>query len=402
MYILYVCPYYKPAYVYGGPVQCIASLCEGLVRIGAEVVVFTTNANRATSLDVPLQRPVHVDGVTVWYFPLMLNGLYYFYSPSLAEAISVQASEFDLVVIDSLWGHALIPAANACVRLHVPYVISTHGQLFPWALAQKRLKKGLYLKLFGRRHIDRAAAIRCTDPVEAEAVERLGFRPPTFEVPFAVRTSSYSHMHKRGHLRRQFGIPDDADVMLFLGRITKIKRPDIAVDALATVQSLGREIHLVLVGPDEDGLTPQLQAQAQSLECNDRLHFTGLLQKQAVVSALLDANLLLMPTEVQENFGMAALEAMAAGVPILVSEGVPVGRWARMAGAGQVVACTEDAFQQAALELLSRPEQLRIMGQRGQDLARQHFDVAVVARQMLAQYQSIVMTGKPLPRTEFK
>jgi glycosyltransferase involved in cell wall biosynthesis len=187
-------------------------------------------------------------------------------------------------------------------------------------------------------------------------------------------------------------------VLLFLGRLTHIKRPDIAVDTLAGVRSLGREIHLVLAGPDEDALAPMLRAQAEELGCGDRIHFTGLLAKEAVASALADTTLLLMPTEVQENFGMAALEAMAAGVPILVSEGVPVGKWAQQGGAGRTVAATSAAFCQATVELLSDPERLRLMGQRGQRLAYQHFDVENVARQMVAQCQAIANTGQPLPR----
>jgi glycosyltransferase involved in cell wall biosynthesis len=401
MRILYVCAYYKPAYVYGGPVECIASLCEGLVRAGTQVTVFTTNANGSARLDVPLKQPVDVDGVTVWYFPLFLNGLSFFYSPLLAEAVVTRITEFDLVVVHSLWGHPLLPAATACTCFQVPFIVPVHGQLFPWALARKRLKKSVYLTTFGRRSINCAAAIHCMDPVEAEAIAKLGFRPPTFVVPNAIRASDFAKTQERGIFRQQMGIPDRADVLLFLGRLTQIKRPDIAVDALAAAQSLGREVHLIVVGPDEDRLMPQLQTQAQSLGCSDKLHFTGLLKKEAVASVLAEADLLLMPSEVQENFGMSALEAMAAGVPILLSEGVPVGRWAQIAGAGRTVACTKDAFQQAALELLSRSEQLRIMGQRGQDLVREYFDVSVVARQMLAQYQAIVTTGQPLPRTEF-
>jgi glycosyltransferase involved in cell wall biosynthesis len=220
-------------------------------------------------------------------------------------------------------------------------------------------------------------------------------------VPNAIRTFCFSKVNKSGGLRRQLSIPDYADVMIFVGRITQYKRPDIAVDTLGTVHSLGRETHLVIVGPDEDGIVQQLQNQAQSLGCEDKLHFSGLLNREAVISALAEADLLLVPTEIQENFGMSALEAMAAGVPILVSEGIPVGRLAQMAGAGRVAPCTKEAFQQAALELLSRPEELKIMSQRGQDLVRQHFDSKFAAHRMLAQYRAIVSTGKPLPSTEF-
>ena len=87
MRILCVSSYYKPAYVYGGPTCCIATLCEGLARAGTEVSVFTTNADGSRKLDVPLRQLNDVDGVSVWYFPLVLNGLGSFYSHELASAI---------------------------------------------------------------------------------------------------------------------------------------------------------------------------------------------------------------------------------------------------------------------------------------------------------------------------
>jgi glycosyltransferase involved in cell wall biosynthesis len=168
------------------------------------------------------------------------------------------------------------------------------------------------------------------------------------------------------------------------------------------MQSLHREVHLVFVGPDEDGLMSQLQTQARRQGCEEKMHFAGLLNKQGVISALTEGNLLLMPSEIQENFGMAALEAMAVGLPILVSECVPVGRWAQMVGAGRAVPCTRDAFQRAALELLSKPEQLRSMGYKGKDLARRNFDVSIVSRYMMAHFKSIVTTGRPLQNAKIQ
>jgi glycosyltransferase involved in cell wall biosynthesis len=155
---------------------------------------------------------------------------------------------------------------------------------------------------------------------------------------------------------------------------------------------------MVLAGPDEMQLTPKLQAQARQLGCADRLHITGLLKGEAVLSALADADLFLMPSEPEsENFGMSAVEAMAAGLPILVSEGVPVGSWAESAGAGRVVPCSADSFSTNTCEMLALPNGLKEMGRRGQALAGEKFDIANVAQQMLEQYQSIITTGRPLP-----
>jgi glycosyltransferase involved in cell wall biosynthesis len=240
--------------------------------------------------------------------------------------------------------------------------------------------------------------LQCTDPAEAAAASALGLRAPALVVPNGVDAARFARLPDRGALRRRLDIPPGARVLLFLGRLHRIKRPDIAVEALAAARSVpGEPVHLVLAGPDEDQLASELVAQAQRLGCAGRVHWAGLLQGDDVLHALADADLMLMPSEIQESFGMAAAEAMAAGLPVLVSDGVPVGRWAEEAGAGRRVACTAEAFARATCELLSAPGQLKPMGERGQALVRRQFDIPAVARRMLAHYQAIVKTGRPLP-----
>lgn len=397
MRIAYISPYYRPAYVYGGPVNGSAALCEGLVRAGASVSVLTTDANGASRLDVPLGRAVDLDGVRVTYFPLAAGGLGFFYSPLLARAIADQIEDFDLALIAALWSHILTPAANACADHRVPFVLLVEGQLSPWALRQKRLKKVAYLELIARRYVDRAAGIRCTDEVEVAAIAGLKLQPVPFIVPNAVRTSLFATKRDGSSARAALRVPANAALLLFLGRIVRIKRPDIAVDVLVAAQRLPQDVHLVLAGPDEGGMAGELRRQAEARGCAGKLHFTGLLNQGSVASLFSAADLLLMPSAVQENFGMAAAEALAAGVPVLTSETVPVGKWAQQVRAGYVLPCTAQAFCTTALELLSDPPTLKAMGQRGSEMARRCFDLDLVGRQMLAQCEAIVRTGRPLP-----
>lgn len=395
MRILIVSGYYKPAYVYGGPTTALSTLCEGMARQGADVTVFTTNANGRTRLDVTLDTPIHVDGVAVRYFPLAYNGLGFFYSPALSQTLGKQLSEFDLVAIQTIWGHQLGAAARACLMHGTPYTVSVHGQLFDWSLGTQRLKKLLYLRLLGRRHLKRAAALHCTDPREAATVANLQIGPPTFTVPNGIDMLPYDTMPERGHWRRAFGIADDAMVLLYLGRLTQIKRPDIAVAALAACRAIQPETHLILVGPDHSGLGETLSAQAHQAGCADHVHLTGLLDPQQVLCALADANLLLAPSEIQENFGMAAAEALAAGVPIVVSTGIPVGHWTEQWHAGLVVPCQIEAFQQAAQLMIAQPANLANMGQNGRVLARTVFDASIVAQEMIRHYEAIIIYGRP-------
>jgi glycosyltransferase involved in cell wall biosynthesis len=138
-----------------------------------------------------------------------------------------------------------------------------------------------------------------------------------------------------------------------------------------------------------------LRRQAERLGVHDRLHYAGLLAGDEVRQALADADLLVMPSE-SESFGNSAAEALAAGLPILVSDRVPVGRWAEAAGAGRRVAPSAAAFVQAAREMLVDPDGLRDMGERGRELAQREFDLRAVALQMLRQCSAIVETGRPL------
>jgi glycosyltransferase involved in cell wall biosynthesis len=108
-----------------------------------------------------------------------------------------------------------------------------------------------------------------------------------------------------------------------------------------------------------------------------------------------DADLFLMPSR-SESFGLAAVEAMACGLPVLLSEHVPVGRWAEQAGAGRQVACTPEAFAKTCDEMLSDQSVLKEMAERARSLAFQHFDVNKVVKRLLAQYQAILSNGQPL------
>jgi len=336
-----------------------------------------------------------VDGVAVTYYPLPARswGTFY-YAPELAQACRARVAEYDLVFLESVWGHIAGPASAACQRHRVPYIVAPRGQLLPWALSKKNLKKRLYLALFARRYLDGAAAIRCTDPLEAEAVAALNVRPPTFVVPNSVDVARFAALPPRRHLRDRLGIPAEAQVLLFLGRLHPKKRPDIAVAALIAAQDLPGEVHLVMAGPDEASMTAELRAQASQAGCDHRLHIVGLLAGDDVLQALAAADLLLMPSEPQsENFGMSAVEALAAGVPVLVSDGVPVGTWAQSDGAGCQIPCEVDAFQQKTRALLRDPCALHAMGQHGVELVRRTFDTASVTRELLDYCQIIASIG---------
>lgn len=392
MKFLAITGYYKPAYVYGGPVRSQAALYEGLAKLGVDVTVITTNANGKSKLDVPLLTPINVDGVQVIYCPTQYMPGSPFYAPDQIRLAKQYIEQVDVVNLQTFWSYATPHLVKHCLSHAIPYFVSLRGQLMTYGLQNvscfKKLKKHLFLRLFGYTYLNRAKALHATSIDEAIQLKRLPIHAPIFIVPNSIDLSDFDQLPERGTIRKEFNIPDDAFVLVMIGRIHAVKNPQIGISVLGAIQQLGRESHLVMVGPDEGGLQPSLELQAQQLGCFNKLHFTGLLQKTELLQVLVDADLLLMPS-VSENFGMGAIEALAAGVPALVSEGVGVGIHIVEASAGRMVACDESSFAHHAIEMLSDPEELCKMGQRGRIFVHNQFEQLQVARNILNYLEKI-------------
>ena len=192
MRILCVTPFYKPAYVYGGPARSVPALCEAMVNIGASVAVFTTNAYGSHEiLGVPTFETVLVDGVEVVYYPrsVLIARAYPFYSPLLQKACESTIINFDLVYIAGSWTHPVHSTASCAYKNRVPYVISPRGSFMNWAMNEKKLKKHVYLELIERKWINRASSIHVTSLLEERQLEQWGFKPEVFRIPNGIRLS---------------------------------------------------------------------------------------------------------------------------------------------------------------------------------------------------------------------
>lgn len=392
MRVLYHISYYKPAYIYGGPVISTSNLCEGLAALGVQVTVMTTNANGQQRLAVPLETPVEVNGVEVIYCPLGFTGRY-FYSPRLVEVFRKVVSQYDLIVTDSFLTYLLGGTASAALAAQKPYIIPIRGQLFPWALKQSAIKKQIYMRFSGRRWLNQAAGLHCTTPEEETAVQQLGLTAPTFTVPNSIDTQAFAELTPSDRVRQQYGIPPTCMLLVQVGRLVAIKRPDISVKVLAELP----HTHLILAGPCEPAFEEQLKSYARNWGCLDRLHFTGLLDNEGIKPILASADLLLMPSEVQENFGTAAAEALAAGIPVLTSTGIPIGRRAMEEQAGFATECTPEHFVDAARKLCADPEGLKQMGKRARHFMQQ-FEKKAVAQRMLSHYERIIELQRRKPQ----
>jgi glycosyltransferase involved in cell wall biosynthesis len=380
--VLHVVPTYLPAVRYGGPMFAVQALCSHLAALGHDMHVYTTNLDGDGVLQVPLGRAVELDGVKVHYFAAdRLRRLAV--SAGLRNEIERQLRTFDLVHTHSVFLWPPWHAARAARTRGVPYVMAPHGMLVPELLRlRNRLAKTLWLRLLERSNLADANALHFTSELERRDARRLGIAVTRG----AVIPNGVSLEEARGEPGHGAQLDDGAPPFaLHLGRISWKKGLDRLVRALASRP----EVHAVIAGNDEEGCRASLQRLAQKCGVADRVHFPGPVYGAAKWKLLREARLFVLPSH-SENFGIAVLEAMAAGRPVIVSPGVGLADAVRRSDCGMVVDAEPDALAKALGELWGDEARRRSMGDRGRALVEREYTWPRIARQMEELYHSIL------------
>ncbi|MEI6394450.1 MAG: glycosyltransferase [Verrucomicrobiota bacterium] len=385
--ILVVVPYYKPAYVYGGPVRSVPALCEGLSQLGCEVTVLTTNANGNSDLDLTASEDCMVDGVKVCYCPREKSPLL-FYSPTLRQACNQQIPAYDLVYIVSCWSYPFVAATQAAAKAHIPYLISPRTAFMHATWERKFLKKAIYHCLVERKWIARAAAIHYTSQIELDQSRWLRLQSKPVIVPNPVDMSDFATSPQRGSFRERYGIAAEEQVLLYIGRVESRKGLDLAIRAFGRSASSRRQTRFVIAGPEENMHMRALKRLAKCVGVADRMLFTGILLGGVRLGAFRDADLLVL-TSKGENFAMSVVEAMAAGIPVLVTDTVGVSTDVAAHGAGLVVPREVNAVAAAMDRLLSSAELRRKFGEAGKAFATVNYALDAVAGLWLERFKNM-------------
>lgn len=385
--LLVITPFYKPAFVYGGPVRSIPALCEALALLGVDVTVYTTNANGKTNLDAHSDRSYDVNGVQVHYFKRIGQGNYFF-SRELARACYDTASSFDLMYVSSIWGYPFIPACRAAIRQQVPFVVTTRGSFIRWTWEGKYLKKLAYHRLVERSLLNQAAALHYTTSLEVEESRWMGLNMPYFVVPNPVNIEEFGQMPEAGGFRDKYGLDSQAKIILFLGRVEAFKGIDLTLQAFAKVINQFPETRLVLAGPEEDGYLQTITEMAISLKIYERLIIAGFLNPSQRLEAIADSDIFVLASY-SENFGVAVVEAMAGGLPVLISDHVGIANDVKDNDAGIVVSLNHEALAEGMAQLLLSDEQRKRMGCNGKQAA-QNYRPQNVAETILAEFEGIL------------
>lgn len=359
--------------VYGGPSKVALSFAAALARRGWSVDLVTTDANGPDRLDVPCGRWIEQDGFRLRYLTRGFGGEFKCSLPLLAWLLR-HAGEYDVAQVHSSFNFPVLAAALACRVRSTPYILAPHGMLEPWALGYKAGKKRLYLRLIERPLVLRGARlIQALNGSEAANIEALHLGPRVVVLAngiSAAETLPPDPADAAAFLDR-FPALREKTLFLFLHRIDPKKGLDLLAPAYAAVRARFPHTHLVVAGPSTPGYEETARGYFRTAGVEDAVTFTGMLDGSLKRGALAAASVFVAPTY-SEGFSMAVLEAMAAGLPCVITEGCNFPE-AGAAGAARIVPIESCAIAEALAATLADPEAGRAMGEKARRLVLEHY-----------------------------
>jgi glycosyltransferase involved in cell wall biosynthesis len=371
----------------GGPAKAGFEMARAVARLGHEVAIYTTDFGQPPEAPREQLR----DGVRLRFFPLAAPRIW-LASWAMRAALKRDLPGFDLLHIHSLYLFHDWAAGGLALQLGKPYIVRPHGTLDPYIFQRRRLKKILFDLWFQNRVLARAAAIHYTAEEEMRLASPFVHGAPGVVIPNGLDPADYARLPARGSFRKQHPEIGDRRILLFLGRINFKKGLDILA---ASVGRLAREdLHLVIAGPDGGYLAEAKRFVAEA-GIEARTSFVGMLQGEAKLGAFADASLFLLPSY-SENFGISVIEAMACGLPVVISDKVNIWREVVADGAGLAAPCDAADFAGRIAELIDDPARLASMGEAGRASVAGRYDWASIGKRLEAVYAGIV-AGKGLP-----
>ncbi|HEX9232938.1 MAG TPA: glycosyltransferase [Candidatus Acidoferrum sp.] len=360
MRILNVTQSYAPFYEFGGPPVKVEALANGLARRGHEVTVLTADwgfksrqtskENAGAAKQSPFGWTRELDGVQSIYLPTWLRYRAATWNPAVSRYCRARLTGFQVAHIFGLYDLLGPAVARECRKQNIPYVIEPIGMFVP--IVRNVFLKRVYHAHWGKEMLGGAAAVIATSRQEMEELAGGGILRTKL---FLRRNGVVAprELPVEGAFRAKHGIPADALLILFLGRLSKKKSPDLLLEAFAQLPEniTNKQVWLAFAGPDESGMQARLEELARARGVRPRVVFSGAVFGERKWAAYRDANVFVLPSQ-NENFGNTAAEAAACGTPVVVTENCGVAPLLRGL-AGIVVAHETPAVAQAVKQILS-------------------------------------------------
>lgn len=390
MKVLHVIP--SVPQVRGGTSQAVLDMVKALRVNNTDAEIATTNDNGDDLLDVPLQKRVEYKHVPVWFFhrfsPTIKPVREYAFSGQFTHWLWSNICNYQLVHVHALFSYLSTITMAIARSKNIPYIVTPHGLLCNWSLQQSAQKKQIYLKLIERANINSSQTIHFTSQQEQQEVSQLKLETPELVLPLGISLPKQIP-DARLRLRQQFNIPIDEPIIIFLSRLHPKKGLDYLIPALSKVAHY--RFSFILAGSG----TPEYEAQLNSLITSsglrDRTFFAGFVTGETK-ELLLQGSDLFVLTSHSENFAVAVLEALAVGLPVLITPGVALAAVVQQHKLGYVTDLNVLAITNALEHYLNHPQAAKEMGDRAYQMIHEKYTWKQIASQMQQVYVDILNT----------
>ncbi|ARV61239.1 glycosyl transferase family 1 [Nostocales cyanobacterium HT-58-2] len=391
MKVLHVIPSIAP--LRGGPSQAVLEMVKALQDRGIEAEIATTNDNGANLLNVPVGQRIQYQQVPVWFFPRFSPNFHTFrefaFSWELTAWLWQVIHQYDLLHIHAIFSYPSTIAMAIARFKQVPYIVRPLGQLCKWSLQQSNRKKQIYLKLIEKANLNHAQALHLTSEQEKQEVSRLSLNTPSFILPHGLFIPP-TIVNARKHLRQYLNVPADEPIILFLSRLHPKKGLDYLIPALGKLTN--DCFTFVIAGSGSSEYESEVESLVLAHGIRHRTHITGFVQGEVKDILMQGADLFVL-TSYSENFGVAVLEALAVGLPVLVTPGVALADVVNEQRLGYVAQLNIAEISSLVQQALEHPQETKSMGDRARQLVQENYTWNSIADNLIEIYIKVLKQG---------
>ncbi|TBO42202.1 XrtY-associated glycosyltransferase XYAG1 [Pedobacter kyonggii] len=406
MKIIQITASYKPAYIYGGPIQSVAKLCEAMAALSdkreaeseVNLQVLTTTANGSSELDLPICKPVLVDGVKVTYFKRWTKDHSHF-SPGLLLNLRKEIlhcvqddktgdKDNKLVVhIHAWWNLVSILSCLVAKWYKIPVVLSPRGMLTSYtqtnrnSFFKKLLHRSIGKKLLQYCHIHATSEQEKQDILEIVTPKSIIIIPNLVNFQLPVFSSQLAVPHK------PLKVDDSPFRLIFLSRIEEKKGLELLFDALSL---LDIDWRLTIAGSGKKEYVSGLRAKAQSLKLDHRINWIGQVSDQDKYGLMAKHDILVL-TSFNENFANVVIESLSAGTPVLVSQQVGLSDYVNERELGWICTLEINDIKEKLINSYHAQEARAKVRRLAPEIIRKDFDDQILANRYLEMYKGLML-----------
>jgi glycosyltransferase involved in cell wall biosynthesis len=384
MKILHVVASLSPKW--GGPFEIAIGMAQAIAKKGIKVSIYAPS-EKEDGVYINNLKMVDVKLFSKSFFSKFWTS----YSPSLAKTLRREITDFDLIHIQEIWHHPLFAAYKAAKFARKPFVVTIQGTLEPWCLNHKKFKKKIGSILFQRKILKEASGLHAVTEEEVKNIYEFVDNNNIFYIPNGINQEDFENLPFNEEFEYLYPELKGKKVLLFLGRIHPKKGLDMLAKAFGAILKKRDDIQLVIAGPDNN-YKNQIVEILKVENAIGNTTFTGMLTGNNKLAALSRADIFVLPSY-SEGFSISTLEAMACGLPILITKQCNFPEVEEI-GAGKIIDADIGQLSKALLELLDNPELCKEMGKRGRSLVVEKYTWDKVADKMIDAYKEILGSHK--------